>query len=273
MSTLNAEAISAIAELALRTQIPQPTGLRVPSFFVAKGDGVRLLDVEEYSAGRARFRGCMETTSIMDFCQYVASRGISTTRVFADIEAALAKAFFNIGTDNDPGHCDDTAILTLSPTPQYAAITGVAGVKFTQKGLAEWLEDWASEISPIGSPSLSAAITAIRSIEIKAGATYTHDDGDFGAQKTAMEQIEARAKSAELQLPSGFVFVASPYDCFAQRDFHLRLSVFTGDDKPKLGLRVVGLGKRQQQIGEEFSGLLATGIGMSASIHRGSFTP
>lgn len=273
MSNLNAEAISAIAELALRTQIPQPTGLRTPSFFVAKGDGVQLLDVEKYSAGRARFRGCMKTSFINDFCHYVASRGISTTRVFADIEAAQAKAFFNVGTDTDPGHCDDTAILTLSPTTQYAAITSVAGCKFSQKALAEWLEDWASEISPIGSPSLSAAITAIRSIEIKAGATYTHDDGDFGAQKTAMEQIEARAKSSELQLPSGFVFVAAPYNGFSERDFHLRLSVFTGDDKPKLGLRVVGLGKVQQHIGEEFSELLAEGIDTGASIHRGSFTP
>lgn len=276
---LNHEAIAALQTLIQRTVKPEYLETCTPALLIAGSDGVTIESIEHLEAGRARFRGNYRTSSIADFTAYSGSR-LGPPVVFVDAQGGQAEAFFNLGDEQSPGHGDDRAHLTLQPTSAYRALLALDGKQFTQRQLAEWLEDWSDCTQPFYGdevrPNLAAAIQAVRSIEIKAGSTVAHDDRDFGAQRSALEQIEARAKEATLQLPSGFMFSAQPYEGFEPVAFRLRLGV-TMTDPPKLVLRVVALADAQERIATEFVALVRDGLGVvgakDARIYRGSFRP
>lgn len=276
---LNSEAINALETLILRTVAPKPLDTHTPALVIAGENGAKIQSIENLQAGRARFRGSYSTGTLGDFCAYAGARATSPV-VFISAESGSADAFFNLGDELSPGHGDDRACLSLKPTSAYKAVLEVNGKQFKQRALAEWLEDWSDIIQPFYGdevrPTLAQAIQAVRNIEIKAGSTTTHEDRDFGATRTAMEQIEARAKEAALQLPSGFIFNASPFEGFESVAFRLRLSV-TPSDQPTLALRIVSLADAQERIAREFVALVRDGLAVNgradARIYRGAFAP
>jgi uncharacterized protein YfdQ (DUF2303 family) len=276
---LTHEAIQSLQTLIQRTVQPTTLDTHTPALLIAGSDGVTIENIEHLQEGRARYRGNYSTSSIADLTSYSASR-LHTPVVFIDAQNGKAEAFFNLGDEHNPGHGDDRAHLTLQPTSAYRALLALDGKQFNQRQLAEWLEDWSDCAQPFYGdevrPNLGVAIQAVRSIEIKAGSTKTHEDSDFGASRTAIEQIEARAKQEALQLPSGFIFTAQPFDCFEPVAFRLRLSV-TMTDPPKLVLRVVAMADAQERIATEFVSLVRDGLTIagcaSAKIYRGNFRP
>lgn len=184
-----------------------------------------------------------------------------------------ARAFFNLGTAEQPGHGDYTATLTLPPTAAFAALLKIDGAKLPKKALAEWLEDWHEFLLPEyaeGEAALARAITAIRKITIKSKSESTSTTGTFNAARSALEEVEAQSSN---DLPIGLDFVCEPYLGPTSRGFHLPLSVLTGDDKPVLVLRWQQREVVIEKIAQELKNVLAEQLGGTATLTIGTFNP
>lgn len=235
-----------------------------------------LISLEPFQHGRCRFRGRYATDSIESFADYVKANADATAPAagFIDTSNMSAKVFFNLGNEANPGHADWTGTLALKPTPEYAAMLAVNGKKLDQRAMVEWIEDWANHIVPIDAEGQAIkpqkALGAIRKLTIKATSESTHQDKDFGARRSAIEDIEATADDG---IPYALGFSAIPYAGLAQRSFTLRLSVLTGGDKPMLVLRPIGLESAVEAIAQEFRQVLAAQIGDAAKLVIGTFTP
>ena len=239
-------------------------------------------DLEPYMPLRERYRGQLRTDSLADFISYVQRRRptkVETTAEtltpgFIHAQNLAATVFFNLGTPDDPGHADDTAVLKLNPTAAYDAMTTVDGQKLAQKDTIDWLEDWAENIGYIdaddnGIPA-SAALVAMRKITIKATAETTSSQENFRATRSALEDVEARGAA---QLPAYILFTCTPYAGLSARTFKLRVSVLTSTDKPVIVLRVRNLEAEKEAIAHEFKRVLLTDLEGVATLTIGTFTP
>lgn len=266
---MDASAIQKIAGLALAaTAIPdEHTGKAI-----ALHRDVELYDMEHFGAGRRRFRGTLNTTSLTDFIAYVkAHRGEG----FIDAERLSATVFFNLGDASAPGHGDWRAILTMKATAAFAALRKLDGQQQTQRSLIDFLEDWGQFLTPYGqdgaeNPSMAKAIAAIRSVTIKATSETETNQGDFNASRSALDEIEARSRHT---LPGGFVFTTEPYLGLPSRDFKLRLSVLTDAKEPRLVLRMVQREAQDEAIAQDFKRVLIEEIGEAATLTIGTFAP
>lgn len=258
---------------------------------IAVPEGINLEEVEHLQPGRSRFRGRYSTSTLAEFSAYTTARhatapsasgasiiGSGSTSVFVNADADRAKSFFNLGSVENPGHADDVAVLSLKHTAAYAALLDINGKQLKQRQLAEFLEDWFDVVTPVypeswphaDVPSITAAIAAIRDITIAAKAEQNSVQGDMGASRSALEEVEARSKK---QLPSGFFFAAAPYDGFNVRTFNLRLAVLPQEKEPLLTLRIVGFADVAEKIGQEFEKRVRDGVPDSVKVYRGTFDP
>ncbi|MGL4211714.1 MAG: YfdQ family protein, partial [Morganella morganii] len=215
--------------------------------------------LEHLQEGRYRFRGAMDTTSIADFVKYSLQHGIEEgVSCFIDADEMAAKTIFNIGSIGEPGHADNTAMVSLKKTAPFASLLNVNGRKSGQKELAEWLEDWRDNLMAFDAEGnvidIKQAINAVRKITIEASRSADHEDSDFGAKRSVMESVEAKSRDI---MPAVFQFTCTPYDELSERAIKLRYSVLTGGDVPVLVLRIVQLEKLEEQIAQEFRDLLA----------------
>lgn len=258
MSNLDGAAISQIQNMAVSalslTAVNQSLcpAVVLPSDFNVKS-------LEHLQEGRYRFRGAMDTTSISDFVKYSMQHGIEEgVSCFIDADEMAAKTIFNIGTIGDPGHADNTAMVSLKKTAPFASLLNVNGRKSGQKELAEWLEDWRDNLMAFDAEGnvidIKQAINAVRKITIEASRSADHEDSDFGAKRSVMESVEAKSRDV---MPAAFQFTCTLYDELSERAIKLRYSVLTGGEVPVLVLRIVQLEKLEEQIAQEFRDLLA----------------
>lgn len=214
-------------------------------------------NMESYLSGRVRFRGSMETTNINDFIRYCGANDKVGSGCFVDPESMKAKAFFNLGTEAEPGHADFTAILELNKTPEFNAVLRVNGQQSNQKTLAEFMEDWQGDMVAYDSEGdtihIGKAISAVRRITTESYRKQDTEVGDLKASKSAMESVEAKSDDG---LPSGFLFTCVPYNGLVERTFDLRMSVLTGGDSPVLVVRIKRLEVIEEEMSVEFMELL-----------------
>lgn len=276
------KALELIQETAVEAAGVKPVDTACPTVSIPAG--IMLKSVEDLDSGRFRFRGKFSTEKLAEFVSYVGNRahralidvsgeqGRGQPQVFVNADAGSAAAFFNLGAPGNAGHGDDKAVLGLEKTAAYSALLSATGTKLTQKSLAEWLEDWAPNIEAVyksgESGNLAHAIAAVRDLSIKARGESNHQVSDFGASKTAAEEIEASSKGT---LPQGFRFVCEPYAGFERRIYDLRLGVITDPEAPRLVLRIVGKEKVDEAIAEEFETRVRDGL-TGCDVFRGSFT-
>lgn len=260
LEQLNAQAIAA-------NTLP-PTNTPI----TALPDNVSLHNLEQFQALRSRFRGTLTTNSLRDFANYVIARNGPAAKGFVNQDAMACEVFFNLGDEAAPGHADDTAKLTLKPTAAYIALAQLAGKKLSQKELAEWMEDWRLNLVATDAAdktlTMVQAIAAVRNITIKASAERTSVEGNFSANRSAMDAIEAASQDT---LPAKLHFNILPYEGLSQRVFTLALSVLTGEDKPVLKPRWVGEELQREEIAKEFKTVLAQEVGGSAELLLGNF--
>ncbi|MTC46385.1 DUF2303 family protein [Providencia sp. wls1922] len=258
MSQLNGDAISQITELAI-------SGVRLnavenmPCPAVAVPNGLEIVNLERYQNGRYRFRGSLKTTSINDFVKY--SVGYSEAlgvRCFIDAEDMTARTIFNLGTIEHPGHADNSALIVLKKTSPFSAVLSVNGRKQGQKELAEWLEDWRDYLLAFDADGnvldIKQAIGAVRRITIESSRSSDHEDSDFSARRSVMENVEAKSKDI---MPAAFEFKCTPYDELQERAIKLRYSILTSQDTPTLVLRIVQLENLQELMAQEFRDILS----------------
>lgn len=254
-------------------------GARIPPGLkhrvAALPDNYRLDDLERYMPARERFRGQLHTDSLADFVGYVKQRG-TDARVpgFINAERLSATVLFNLGTQENPGHADDSAVLALKPSAPYAAACAVSGKQLSHKDALDWLEDWAENVTYHDATGLSlsaaAAMTALRKITIRATSEATSHQDNFRATRSALEDVEARGAQ---NLPAEVHFTCTPYAGLPARTLRLRLAVLTSTDKPVLVLRVRNLEAEKEGIAQDFKRALLTELEGVATLTIGTFTP
>ena len=203
---------------------------------------VTLHNLEPFQLGRDRFRGALRTHSLTDFASYVERHTTNEPKPagFVDQDAMSATVIFNLGTDAQPGHGDDTATLTLKPTAAYVALQAIAGKAMSQQALAEFLEDWM--------PHLMA-----------------------GAGEDALPMPAAiNARSLET-MPTTFIFTTRPCEPLEAAAITLRVSVITGRDEPLLKLRWVGEDAQREGFADEFKQVLDKAVGGLVPLTIGTY--
>lgn len=234
---------------------------------------VKIHNLEQFQALRSRFRGTLNTNSLRDFADYTITRNGAEAQGFVNQDDMSCKVFFNLGDEITPGHADDVAILKLKPTAAYKALQEVAGRKLSQRDLAEWIEDWHLNLQATQeggkSMSISAAVASVRNITIKASASSTNSEHNFGASRSALDSIEAASAESRIE---ALHFSLIPYEGLAVRVFTLKLSILTGDDKPTLKLRWAGEEQQVEEIAQEFKATLAKEVSGAASLTLGTFS-
>lgn len=217
--------------------------------------------LEKFEYHRSRFRGKFSTAEPDAFAKYAKEKSADGASCFISARSMTAALIFNIGTTNEPGHCDDRSSLGLEMTAPYKALLEVVGKRLTQKEVAEFIEDWRAVMSAsseedmdgnVAALPLAKAIHAIRKITIEAKATSESESRNFGATNTSMESIDV--KSADMP-PAYLHFTCEPYRGLAVRTFDIRLSIIT-DRAPALTLRIVRHETVQEEMAEEFENLI-----------------
>lgn len=226
---------------------------------------VELRDLEPYCEIRRRFRGRMHTQHIDQFALYaneMAFRRIQEIKAdeadpglapcFVDAENMAATVFFNLGSQELPGHGDFTARLKLPVTADMKELLARNDQPMDQKIFAEWLEDWAPAIEVRASDGsalpLTGAVAAVRRITIGATSETTSEEKTFGARRSAMSEVEAKNQD---QLPAFIDFTCEPYHGLEERTFSLRVSLLTGE-KPRLTLRIIRLEHHEEEMATGF---------------------
>lgn len=255
--------------LAAATQTIETSGHRL----AVMPETTRLHNLEQYQAERDRFRGALNTHSLADFAGYVGRHTNDDPKPagFVDQEAMSATVIFNLGTDEQPGHGDDTATLTLKPTAAYVALQAIVGKAINQQALAEFLEDWMPYlVAGTGDENLPmlAAINAVRRMSIKATSTQNSEVGNLSARRSAMDEIEARSLET---MPTTFIFTTSPYEPLEPASITLRVAVITGRDEPLLKLRWVGEEAQREGFADEFKRVLNAAVGGLVPLTIGTF--
>jgi uncharacterized protein YfdQ (DUF2303 family) len=248
-----------------------PTG--TPAILVP--DSLTVTSLEHLQNGRSRFRGNMSTAALNDFSAYVLRRAADVRPVgFIDQKEMQAKVFFNLGTPAQPGHGDDTAVLVLKPTAAYLAAHAIKDKPLSQKHLAEWLEDWSHDLEPVletgESCSLAQALAFVRNVTIKAASTANHSEHNFGASRSAMDEIEANSQESRIE---AIRFMLIPYDGLTPTEILLRVSLMTGEDKPVFKLRWVGEETQKEAIAQDFKEALDLQLGAEVTLTIGKFNP
>ncbi|MGO2345663.1 MAG: YfdQ family protein, partial [Providencia sp.] len=232
----------------------------MPCPAVAVPHGLEIVNLEKYQDNRYRFRGSLKTTSINDFVKYsVGYSDAPGVRCFIDAEDMTARTIFNLGTIEHPGHADNSALIVLKKTSPFSAVLSINGRKQGQKELAEWLEDWRDYLLAFDADGnvldIKQAISAVRRITIESSRSSDHEDSDFSARRSVMENVEAKSKDI---MPAAFEFKCTPYEELKERSIKLRYSILTSQDTPTLVLRIVQLENLEEQIAQEFRDLLAS---------------
>ena len=244
----------------------------------------KIEDLEKFMAFRRRYRGVMKTPQIDQFAEYAnqtaaevqANIGPNSPAVpcFVDPENMTAKTFFDLGTTEEPGHGDHTAILSLLKTAAFEELLSKNGRAMDQKELAEWLEDWAPQLKVTADDgkelNLPAAVAAVRRITIGAKSESTNEERTFGGRRSAMSEVEAHNKDT---LPAFIEFTCEPYHGLDERTFRLRVSLITSEP-PKLIMRIVRLEHHQEEMAKEFREHLVHALdGNLVQTFVGSFQP
>lgn len=262
------QAIEKIEALVHAATIGNP-GTFEPTMLVP--EGYKLQSLEAFMDSPTRFRGSFTTSSIEDYGNYVNAE--DEARVFVDVDAMRAKAFFDLGNPATPGHGDHTASLRLEKTSAFEACLSANGSSFAQKELAHWIEDWHHCITGIDSNgeamTAKQLANAVRKIEIKATSERRHEEGDWNTKREGMDALDATAGDAT---PDIIRFRCLPYEGLSHRTFEMRVSILTDDTKPRLKLRIIGLGTAQEEMAKEFKHVLQNELDENATLLLGAFS-
>lgn len=265
--SLDQTAIKEIQELTIAAQNIEGADYPVA---VIPGN-MKVESLEQFQKLRNNFRGAYETNSINEFSKYVEEHQCAVC--FVDENKMSAKAIFDLGTIEEPGHGKHTAKLSLVKTGAFEAILSANGAKRNQQSIIEWIEDWRNHIQMAGQDGedvdMKKGIAAIRRISIEQTKTSDNEEGNFKSSKSTLDKIEA--KGVNESLPAFIRFMCKPYLDFEEYEFSLRLSVLTDTEKPTLKLQIVQLELANQQLAESFKNMLLNKI-VNNKVFLGTFT-
>lgn len=267
--SLTPEAINRIAELSANAAIPVTDLTNGQAIALPGAMGIH--DLEKFMLTRRRFRGEMNTEQVAAFCEYIQHQGAA--EVFINTDDMQAAAFFDMGSREEPGHCEHRAALSLNRTAAYTALLKINGQANSQRELAEWLEDWGRFVECFDDEDkplhISKALASVRKMTVETARKLESEDHNMGHKLSAMEQIDVRSAGQQL---GGILFTCAPYHGFEERQFTLPLSALTGGDSIRLKLRVQELEAIMEEIADEFRSKIEDALtGDSFNVWMGTF--
>ena len=236
-------------------------------------DNYTIHNLEKHMPTRRRLRGEMMTSDMASFAAYVASNAEAGAAVLVNEDRMRAVAVLNLGTPDKPGHTDNRAAFTANTTAAFAALMDMAnGSGSKQSAVAEWMEDWAGHITcfnDAGEIPPGKAVAAIRKVTIDTLRRIESEEQQLSASTSAFQSVTASSKEP---LPTTMYFKCEPYNGFAERLFVLRLSVFTTNEKPAIGLRIVKLEQHTEDMANELADQVRAAIGASTPVMLGTYS-
>lgn len=224
---------------------------------LALPEDMKIHSIEPMLQGRTRYRGTMVTSGIADFAEYSKPFITTETQGFIDVKKMEAEVFFNLGSEENPGHGDFTAKLVMEKTAEFNSLLSINAQPLNQKALAEWIEDWNPSLifadSDGNAIDPKKAAAAVRRITIESLRKVEHEDQDFKASRSAIESVEAKS---EFGIPTAMRMVCIPYKGLNEYSFECRISIMTGGSEPILKVRIKQLENDLEKISEDFKRLM-----------------
>lgn len=259
------------AAVALSAAAISGVGKHVP--LAALPDNFELHSLEPYMPGRARFRARFKTSHILSFAEYHTVHGPAC--IYINPDEMCATTIYNAGTVDDPGHGDHRASLQLEQTAPFREFLRFTrdGGKHDQRTIAEWVEDWREHVTGVDAEDqeiepIRLAI-ALRKVDIEAARKVSSSEGDFAANRSVTENIEARASQGSL--PSYVLFRCIPYHGLPEQVFAFRISILTGDDKLRFSTRRVREEGDTEQTADNFVQVLSESVSTDETIYQGVY--
>jgi uncharacterized protein YfdQ (DUF2303 family) len=234
--------------------------------------GTTVVSLEHLAEHPARLRQTFKTQRISDFVAYVNSaQGKNKPTVYVSRRGNEASAIIDHGDEKLPGWGSHCAELTSVKTCGFQALETLCAKPRSQSELIDYLEDWAAEgveclVSGEG-VSASAAIAAVRRVELKSSASSAHAQDNFVASRTALEQIEARG--AVNALPEYIKLIAPVYVGTKKRDILARVSVRETDGKPAFIIRLMQFDALLENVAREVEDALVSAFSAEVSVFVG----
>ncbi len=215
-----------------------------------------LHDLEQYKSGRNRFRGVFQTKMVEDFSRYVKHYQPTEEAIcFIHPDHLIARIFLNMGTEDEPGHCDHIAKVTLEYSAEMNGLDHFNNRKHYQKDAAEVLEDWRAFITIFDEEykeiPFAKAINALRKMTLSQSKSMESEERTFRAEKSTFEKVEARAEV----MPAFFEYKVHPHPELSERIFKHRIGVIGGDDI-KFSFKPIQPELVYEAIQVEFMGLI-----------------
>lgn len=229
-------------------------------------DKYTLKDLEKFMPARRRQRGTMNTNSIPDFAGYTQKHKEAGCTVFVNPDNMAARAVLNLGTQDHPGHCDNTAVVTLEKTAAFLALLSHTAqhVNLKQSQMAEFLEDWSDEITCYNNEGeenayipMHKAIAAVRKLTIESMQKLESEAKQLSASKSTFESVAATSTET---IPTILHFATVPYHGLDARTFDVRLGINTGGPVPTIGLRIIKMEEHDEQMAFEFAQLVRNAL-------------
>jgi len=250
---------------------------------VALPEGLSLENIERFMPVKNRYTGYFKTHLLDEFARYCKlGKDAGASPVFVDANRMSARRIFDLGNEENPGHCENMAELELKRTPAFRFLCEAISDKsptqpvYGQLSLVNMIHDWREHITVKATDGktipVPTAMNLIRGINIEASLDQSHSVDNFGESSSSMEQIEAKARG-DKALPAGLEFKCVPYYGLQERKFEIQISIhLEKDKKPQLKLRVMGRDVIAEHIEQEFSDKIAK-VFTDKSVVIGSFSP
>lgn len=233
-------------------------------------ESMRIHDLQHYLPNARHYCMSYGTGSIEDFLKYAKKFTATGTTCFVDADSMAANLIVDLGTPESPGHKHHQSHLGLEKTAAFDALLKNQGMDLSQRDAGDFIEDWADCI--IGhdreGDSMSAQVVAgaLKDLTIDAAKASTSKVHDFGAEMSEMAKIEARSSE---KIPAFLSFKCIPYNGLKEREFKVRVGILTGGPVPVISLRIQLLEQQQEDMAEEFKGLLVEGLDKSVDTYIG----
>lgn len=229
-----------------------------PKALVALPSDYKISNLETYLPNRRRARGNMETMGINSFAYYIHQHAESGAAIFVDPIRMQATAVLNLGTPIQPGHADNLATLNANKTAAFKSLLAITSGQAKQADVAEWLEDWATQIICFDKndeiPTIKAVQT-IRNLTIETARKLQSTVEQLSSSHSSFESVKASSTAGAV--PDIIYFTCEPYAGLRERQFVLRLSVTTGESKPMLTLRVIKMETHTEEMAQELADKVA----------------
>lgn len=257
-------AIKAITDLALSQAANDAiSGKGIDAVVISKDQ--QLQSLEHLNAVPDLFRGKFSTSVLDEFNAYINKHGYPDTAVFIDQDNMTAHSIIDMGDHADPQWGKHRAGIGLINTPAYNALLVSSDRTLQQQDFIDFAEDWQDNIlfyfgdeAVTGPAAFKKIIQTLRRLKVSANASTEQTVGNFSATRSAMESIEIKAGQDEL--PTGFIFTATPHDGFEKVAFDCQLRAVNDDKNVKLKYRIGQLDLHKEQIANAFRDKIKAGI-------------